>query len=145
MVPPSEVPPEKLEAYRQALYRVEALEGPFLLKVDEPSPELTSLLALHGATQAAYLTACNPLGRRASDKDNHRWQQELEADLNPWVILPGSGEDPRGEWDPEPSFLALGIPPEKAKELGKKYRQLAILLAGEDAIPRLVWSGRGSS
>jgi hypothetical protein len=133
----SQIPPEKIESYRQALYRVEALEGTFLLKVDVPSPELKALLELHQAPCAAYVTAYNPDGRLAPQKENHKRQQELEADLNPWVLFPGAGEDPEGKWPPEPSFLVLGIPLEKAKVLGNKYRQNAILWADADGVPKL--------
>jgi hypothetical protein len=132
------IPPEKIEAYREALYRVEALEGPFVLRVDVPSPELLALFDLHRVSGAAYVTAYNPEGRLAPQKENQRRQQELEADLNPWVCFPGAGEDPAGKWPPEPSFLVLGIPLEKAKALGKKYRQNAILWMEADAVPRLV-------
>jgi len=104
------IPTDRSEAYRLALYRVEALEGPFILRVDVPSPELKALLELHQAPCAAYVTAYNPEGRLVPQKENHKRQQELEAELNPWVCFPGAGEDPEGKWPPEPSFLVLGIP-----------------------------------
>jgi len=133
----SKVPGDLEGSYREALYRVEALEGPFILRVDVPSPELKALLGLHQAPCAAYVTAYNHEGRLAPQKENQKRQQELEADLNPWVLFPGAGEDPGGKWPPEPSFLVLGIPLEKARELGAKYRQNAILWVDADGVPKL--------
>jgi hypothetical protein len=50
----------------------------------------------------------------------------------------GIGRDNDDPREGEPSFLALGISRRAAESLGRKYRQNAIVFAGEEAVPRLV-------
>jgi hypothetical protein len=135
---PRPIPPEMLEAYRRTLYRVVGPPG-FVLRVDEPSPELKALLA-PSPGGAAFLTAWNPGSRRSDVDENRSADRRLRGDLGSggWVVLPALGEDPDGVWEVEEGHLVLGIDRERAEALGRSYGQNAILWAGKDGVPRLV-------
>ena len=131
-----------IDAYRATNYRV--TEGrTFTLKVDEPSPELERLYEERGLNSAAFITACNPGSRMVGDAENRQRMERLAADVAALGLtaLRGVGEDPAGAWPGEPSFLVLGVSPEQAQDLGRKYGQNAIIWCGPDAVPRLVWLG----
>ena len=135
----SEIPPATIRAYREALYRVRA-PVPFTMRVDVPCPALAALHAAHGVAASAFLTACNPFGRRLADAANARRQAAL-ADAIAACGLPlvdGIGEDPSGLWPGEPSLLVLGIDEAAARALGARFDQNAILASGPDAVPRLL-------
>lgn len=128
-------------AYRQAVYRVNGDGARFDLHVDRRSGELAALLALHGAQSAAFVTACNPYGCRSSDRANERAQNALRGAVTAagYHFHPGVGLDPGACWPAEPSLLIIGIGPLRARALARQFGQNALVEAGPDAIPRLVW------
>src|ERR1700733_9829021 len=76
----SAIDPGTLQAYRETDYRV--LEGlPATLHVDAVCPELGLLHARDQPNCAAFITAHNPLGRRAAAPRNAQRQQALLAEL----------------------------------------------------------------
>lgn len=52
-------------------------------------------------------------------------QETLLRDLRmtTQLVLSGIGEDPKGVWIKEPSWLVLGLDLDTAKELGRRYQQ----------------------
>jgi hypothetical protein len=134
----SKIPEATIRAYQNALYNV-ATAPPFCLRVDQPSSELKHLYGEHGLSTAAFLTACNPLGRRHAPKVNDARQRQLRAHLQDagLYFLDGEGRDPEEKWSGEPSFLVLGISLDQAKAIGIQFGQNAILWAGGDTVPRL--------
>ena len=54
-------------------------------------------------------------------------------------VLEGWGRDPTGAWPAERSVLVLGLGEEHARRLAAAFGQHALLHAGADAVPRLVW------
>ena len=70
----------------------------------------------------------------------NRRRRKLEAELKAAGLpfLRGEGVDPSGSWPGEPSVLVLGISAEEAVRLGRAYGQNAIVVAGRDAVARLV-------
>jgi hypothetical protein len=127
------------EAYRQTEYRV--TEGdPFVLRVDEPCPELLGLYRARNVSCAAFITACNPFSQQLTDAENEVRQTELASERKRRSLsyLEGVGEHPSGDWPGEPSFLVLGLALEAAKTLGRAYEQNAIVWCGADAVQGLV-------
>lgn len=135
----SDVSSEQLAAFHATHYRVDGPNGPFVLRIGERSPELQRLHESHSAVSSAYLTAWNPLGEIVPSETNAQNQQALQRDLAALGVpaLSGEGKDPESGWA-EQSVLAIGLSREHAVALGNRYRQLAILFAGQDAIPELV-------
>ncbi|MCR9222491.1 MAG: DUF3293 domain-containing protein [Hyphomonas sp.] len=130
---------EIIAAYKATNYRV--LSDPeFTLRVDEHSEELLKLYELTRANSAAFITAWNPFSEEKSPSENDQTNALLRADIEALgaKILPGFGAWPDDPNNGEDSFLAVGISEHDAIELGKKYRQNAILFVANDATPRLI-------
>lgn len=135
----SDVSDGQLAAFHATHYRVDGPDGSFVLRIGAHSPELQRLHGSRDAASSAYLTAWNPLGEIVPPETNARNQLALERDLAALgvSVLSGEGSDPDSGWA-EQSLLAIGLSREQAIELGNRYRQLAIVFAGQDAIPELV-------
>jgi hypothetical protein len=136
----SEIPTDKIKAYRDTQYRVAWDGDPFTLMIDTRSEALSRLYATTGQPCGVFITAFNPFGQAQSDEANEaahgRLGEYLRA-LTPHVIE-GSGVDPTGAWPEEKSFLALGINPVTARLLGSRVRQDAVVWVGEDAVTQLI-------
>jgi len=127
-----------VQAYRTASYRVTGPDG-FVLQVDQASDALRLAQARHGVACSAFITACNPHGRRLDEGENASRQATLARMLaeKGLGVLPAIGEDPTGRWPGEASFLVLGLEREAARRLGAELDQNALLWSGADAVPRL--------
>lgn len=137
------VPDQLIAAYRSAHYLAGAGQGAMTLRVDQYSEALSRLLATAGSRNAAFLTACNPLGVQSSIQANRIASARLRAKLmrqvsRPDQVLEGVAIDPSGSWPPEESFLVLGLDLDSARSLGREFNQNALLWTEADAIPRLI-------
>ena len=135
----SAIPPQMIAAYEAAEYRIEA-DPPIVLRIGQMSEPLAGLMVDKNMKSAAFLTACNPHGQMLGAADNATRTAALGAELERFapLVLPACGVDPAGRWPDEPGFLALGCPPAITEALGRRHRQNAVVLCGEDAVPRLV-------
>ena len=139
----SAITSELINAYQNTHYQVLYHLNRHTLRIDEPSEFLINLLNKHDATEAVYITACNPYSQSTSPIDNKKRLKQLKQDIdNRWIYFEGEGVDPSGEWTPESSLLVIGMPTDIATELATKYGQNAYLYCEIDsenlAIPRLV-------
>ena len=136
----SKLSPGIIEAYRSARYKVTGAEPPFVLRVDEPSIELISLLENSKNQSAAFITVDNPQSQVVPNEKNLQARRSFlkEIEEKGFQFYLGVGEDPVGKWHGEESFLVLGISLEMAKKLGNKYGQNAILWADNQGIPQLI-------
>jgi hypothetical protein len=120
------------DLYPRLVYPAVLDDEEVVLRPGQLCPALDRALARRGLTHAAYLTAYGPHGEPASaDRDAPR-QEALRAALRgrfEWREAPGGwldGEpDPKGER--EPSLLVLGIDPDEAAALGRRFQQRAIV------------------
>lgn len=134
------VPAELAAAYQAAIYQVGG-ERPFRLELGRRCAALIRLYRRTGCDCALFITACNPASRPTDRAANGAAQARLAAELarlSPRV-LEGQGLDPQGQWPPEASLLALGIDAAAARALGARYGQNAVVWAGVEAVPRLLW------
>ena len=113
----------------------------FTLRIGEPSQKIASLYLDHKISSAAFLTAWNPHSELTSLRVNERAQRLLEKKLYELsiTVFPGFGEDASGKWPGEQSALALGISRDAAKQVGKEFRQNAIVWIGANYIPELIF------
>ncbi|MCF3641101.1 DUF3293 domain-containing protein [Rhizobium sp. TRM95111] len=118
-----------LDAYRRTRYVVETPDGEIVARIGEHSPGLETLMAQERTTTAAMITAWNPLSRPTPGGANRDANLRLAGDLRAHcaAVLPGRGEGTDGTWPPEASFLAIGIGRQAAEDLGRTYRQHAIV------------------
>ena len=59
--------------------------------------------------------------------------------LDKHKLYEGEGVGSDKSWEPEKSFLILGIPLDEAILIGKKYRQNAIVVGKLNEPPQLIW------
>lgn len=128
-----------IQAYLETEYRVFG-ESPFTLRIGEPSEALMRTHAAHRSECSAFVTACNPSGRRLDDTANEVRQSELKQELERRALpfIDGIGQHPSNGWPGEPSCLVLGIPLDDAKAIGAQFGQNAIVWSDSDARPRLI-------
>lgn len=129
MIATKTVHPNLVRAYREAIYIVNEGDDAIALKVGEVSPALATLMRVHKATTAAIITAYNPYSEIQPSAENERMQAALVAVLKATatVCFNAIGSDPEGEWDPEPSTLALGISLVEAQRLADQFGQNAFI------------------
>jgi hypothetical protein len=94
------------------------------------SPRLDALLQRLSASRWAFLTAYNPESAPLSTEENERRQQGMFEELLTagYRLIEGEGRDKEGKWPAEPSALVLDVDRRKARRIGRKYGQLAILV-----------------
>lgn len=135
----TEIPHELILAYEATDFRVLEPQE-FTLRVGQRSAELQSLYVDMGVTCAGYLTAWNPFSKEASELENENAQQQLlrQLSLDGFPALNALGIDPSGDWPGEESVFVPGLSLDRAKLLGSKFGQNAIVWVGPDAVPQLV-------
>ena len=75
----------------------------------------------------------------ANEAAHRRLRQELEA--KGFSVWEGIGEDSAANWPAEPSLLVLGIGKKEAREIGRRYGQLAIVVGHRGFGAQLVPTG----
>ncbi len=136
----TQIHPDKVRAYRASDYRLGHTPQDIVLRIGQRSERLARLFADRGIHCGAFLTAFNPRGSLQPDADNERahsvlarWlrQQHLDA-------IEGSGSEEGSDWPAEKSWFALGLQLERARALGLRFDQDAIVWVGADAVPQLI-------
>lgn len=128
-------------AYSATNYHVLSDDGFFVFKIGQRSHELAHRFVLTDRSGATFITAENPFSQTVTAEENAANQASLYQDLASTgaAIIKGAGQGEDPTWPAEASYLAIGISPENACELGRKYRQNAILWIGANAVPELVF------
>ncbi len=136
----TEISQELLAAYLATEYWVGATPDPFCLYIGQHSAPLAELLDDSGCSCATFITSHNPFSESrtvdANAEAHERLRQALDSQSK--VLIEGVGRDAARLWPAEKSFLAIGVSLEKAKQLGRRFAQNAIVWVGSDAVPRLV-------
>lgn len=127
-----------LEAYHRTTYRIDAPDAPIPLRIGCPDPRLNALLAGFGAECWAFITAYNPGSRPQTLEVNERALVRLRNELHSAGYPVLSGEGVGDGWPPEPSFFVPGLAPEAAREIGRRYGQVAVVWGGGGGAPELL-------
>ena len=135
----TEIPESLIDAFRNTNYEVHT-NPQFTFKVGEFCLDLENLFRESNLSTGCFITACNPESTKLSKEQNALLQETLHSDLvsQNLHIITGLGSDPSGEWEGEPSFLAIGISFSRAKSLGIKYKQNAIIWCDNRCTPELI-------
>lgn len=131
--------PDLSEAYKRAYYVVFRKQK-LVLRIGEANSDLDALLDAGDGRTAAFLTACNPHGKRLSNEENADLQAKLRLTVNEcgYKFYEGEGRDPNALWPSEPSLLVVGISRREAEEVGRKFEQNAIVFVEKGRAPELV-------
>ncbi len=128
---------ELIQAYSETDFKV--YDPAIVIKVGEVNPELNQLLSVNNCTEWAYITAWNPYSEVTSKELNEQRNLQLRNDLDKYLVFDGEGEGSDPAWEPEKSFLILGIDRNTTIEIGKKYKQNAIVLGVFNQPAELLW------
>jgi hypothetical protein len=127
-------------AYTSTTFVAKTDGGSIRIHVAEPCPALDRLLLERGQESWCFITAWNPgtdrPTREENEKRNLQLRQDLESEGCEIFEGCGVGEDPN--WEPEPSFLVLGISEVRAARLGRAYGQFAIVVGKRAGKARLL-------
>lgn len=126
------------QIYGRTAYHVDDGGQGFALTIGVRNGQLDALLARHHATFWVLITAYNPYSRPLDDRTNRRRQAAFERSIvTPY--LPARGEGLVGNWKPEVGVLLLGITPHRARRLGARWEQTAVVVGRRGGRPRLLW------
>lgn len=128
-----------LQAYLHTTYQVDFPD--IKIKIGEPNPDLNALLVSSQTESWAFITAWNPKSSLLSTKENDWRHQKLVRIVKntgyPHFEGKGIGKD--SDWPPEISLLILGISKMEALELGREFRQNAIVFGEKSQVPALIF------
>jgi hypothetical protein len=130
---------ELIDAYLQARYWVQDSPS-FCLKVGQDSGPLRQIYRRYGVECAAFITAFNPEGVQANAVQNGLRHAQLQDQIRNkgYTVLRAMGCDPKGVWQAEQSVLVPGLGLAEATEIGRNFRQNAIVWCGPESIAQLV-------
>lgn len=133
------LPPELIEAYRTAFFRVNS-EPPFDLMIGKYSDELQEFYLKTNHYHFSFITACNPKGEECSAEENQKYHQELKDHVTSLglTFTEGVGGDVQGIWPPEESLYIPNISLLRATFIGDIFLQNAIVYGDYKATPQLV-------
>ncbi|GAA5225454.1 DUF3293 domain-containing protein [Membranihabitans marinus] len=129
------------QAYLNTTYAVYHLKDSFNLRIDTSNLNFNQWCRMKNITCWAIITAFNPYSQALTKQEN----QDLNIRLKNLLMESGysynhaSGIPNQGDWEAEPSFFIHNIPLEKAQEMGRLFKQNAIVYGQlEDSI-KLIW------
>lgn len=128
---------ELIQAYKETSFNV--YEPMLTIKVEEINKELDRLLKVNNCVEWAYITAWNPYSEITDAKLNELNNDQLRNDLIGYSVFDGEGVGSDPSWEPEKSYLILGITLDDAILIGKKYRQNAIVAGKINEPAQLIW------
>ena len=129
------------DAFARTEFRAQIGRERLGIRVGEPNAALDELLAERGVSSWAYLTAWNPHAVRLSPAENALRHDELVRTLAAQGLshFEGEGVGDSGEWPPERSVLIIGIAPEEATQLARRFAQEAIVVGARGQVARLLF------
>lgn len=125
-----------IESYTKTEYKI--FEPPITIKVGQICIGLEELLEEHKQNSWAFISASNPYSKKISEELNMERLDRLKEKLLHYSIYMGAAicQDPK--WNPELSFLVLGISKEEACRLGLLFEQNAVVVGSKGKIAELV-------
>lgn len=129
-----------IEAYMNTEYRCPVLNDP--IRIGQPSPGVDTLLTNQTIQSAAFLTAASPYDKKLAQWQNDHRNALMSIELSS-KNLPhyySVGVEPTGQWQPENSFLVIGIDRTTAACLAIKYEQYAFVFIAKGKPAELVYA-----
>lgn len=126
------------EAYRNTIYAVPELG--LKIEIGVPNAALQNYLLANGFRRWAFITAWNPGSVLLDDVQNATRLKLLRQALmhNNYVFFEDYGQGKTGDWPPETSFFILEIDRKTARQFGKNFGQLAIVVGDWNELPELL-------
>jgi hypothetical protein len=126
-----------LSAYENTSYNV--YQPKISIRIGVINKELDNLLLANQCETYAFVTAYNPYSVLKTHEENLEQNEALYLDLiDHYQLFEGEGVGEDSSWEPEKSFLVLGINLDDAKAIGVKYSQNAIVFGRIGHKPELL-------
>lgn len=129
------------DSYRATTYQAVTERGKVEIRIGHIDKCLDLLLTSRSFQTWAFITAWNPeskiLGIEENKARNELLLKQIQA--HHWISYPGSGIPADPTWQPEESFLILGISMADARRLGAEFRQNAIVFGVFGTPAALIW------
>jgi hypothetical protein len=136
----SKIDSNLIQSYMATTYLVNSTGGHVKFFIDKISPKLDSLLEMHDARTAAFISAHNPHSQIVSAAENSRAHEMLLKKLQTtgyrWLV--GYGADPDRVWPSETSVLILAIDQPDATALAAELKQNAYVWIEPGTPPALI-------
>ncbi|MBC8145809.1 MAG: DUF3293 domain-containing protein [bacterium] len=128
-------------AYRRTSYMIDAPEAPIIVRINQPSDDVDTLVDQFGETEWAFITAYNPYSEVLTPEENEKRHEGLLFDIQTrgLITFPSYGVDDDGTWPSEHGLFVIGITREDAIVLGRRLEQNAIVVGVVGGSPELVW------
>jgi hypothetical protein len=120
------------QAYRRTLYRA----GDVVARVGRRSGSADAWITRHGAHEAGFITAWNPMSRPMPPRWNQAAQARLRHDLR--AAPQARGEGALGRWREEMLLVALRLA--ALRRLARRHRQAAVVWLRRGRPATLVWT-----
>jgi hypothetical protein len=129
-----------IEAYKRTDYSALIENKTYILKIDEPNLDWIYFLKEKDQSFYFYITAWNPYSNLVSQDENRRANLELKSKLESLrlLVFDGVGKSWDSDWY-EDSFCTIGGNKDLAIQLGKDYRQNAIVYGSLTENPTLLF------
>jgi hypothetical protein len=126
-----------LEAFSNTNYHV--FNPKLLINIRKQNLELNTFLKENSYDTWCFITAWNPLSEsNFTIEENASFNKRLSFDIKDYPTYLGEGKDAKVTWPAEESFLVCNISKEKAIELGKKYKQNALVFGTINKVAELI-------
>jgi hypothetical protein len=121
---------ELLTSYRNTDFVIYVPDGELVMRCEQESDAIDELVRTFGKTNCAFITAQNPGSIKLGVSENAQRHQELlhEVIRIGYPHFPGRGVGRASSWHPEESVFIVGIPKGEARELGRAFGQIAIVV-----------------
>jgi len=131
------------EAYRTTNYTVNVESKKFTINIGLENPEWLQFLKFQNQTFYFYITAWNPFSEVTSSEKNEEANKKLKERLLSLDLLvyDGVGYSLDMNWH-EDSFCALGGNREIAYQLGKEFKQNAIVIGNIGEVAELLYTNK---
>ena len=126
-----------IKAYTETNFTV--YEPAIVIRVGQINSRLDELLSQSNEISWAYITAWNPYSEPTDKQMNEERNDQLRKDIIHYKFFDGEGVGADPTWEPEKSFLIIGINKDEAITIGKKYRQNAIVAGKINEPAELLW------
>ena len=117
---------ELINAYRKTEYCI--FKPAIVIKIGELSESLDELLKQYDQQDWTFISACNPYSKILSDTENNERHLHLKEAMKAYKYFEGEGIGEDLSWKPEKSLLVIGINRENAIEVGRHFKQNAIVI-----------------
>jgi nitrile hydratase accessory protein len=133
------LPAATLDAYRSAIYRIQA-QPVIDMRIGVANSAVASLLAEHEVESAVFVTAFNPFGHVLAPEENAARQRKLIERVGQLGLraLRGEGLDPMNVWLAEASLFVPGATHASADALMKEFGQNAVVYVDRAGLPQLL-------